>query len=125
VLNFKHVAAFAVAALAAAPFGARAAQAVQPPISQMQWRILGPALPEGRATQIAGADDDALLYYAGTAGGGAWKSTDGGVSWENITDSIHMASVGAIAVDSHNDKIVWIGGGETNPRNDVIPEGGL
>jgi photosystem II stability/assembly factor-like uncharacterized protein len=91
----------------------------------MQWRILGPALPEGRASSVVGVDDNALLYYAGTAGGGVWKSVDGGVSWENISDSIHLASVGAIAVDTHNDKIVWAGAGETNPRNDVIPESGL
>lgn len=124
-MKFKHVAALAIAALAAAPAGAAAAQTAQSPISQMQWRILGPALPEGRATAVVGADDNALLYYAGTAGGGAWKSVDGGASWENITDSIHLASVGAIAVDPHNDKIVWVGAGETNPRNDVIPEAGL
>ncbi len=82
-------------------------------------------MPEGRASAIVGSDTDPLLYYAGTAGGGVWKSIDGGTSWENISDSIGLASVGAIAVDPHNDRIVWAGAGETNPRNDVIPESGL
>ena len=36
-----------------------------------------------------------------------------------------VPAVGAIAVDPNDDRSVWVGGGETNPRNDVIPEGGL
>lgn len=91
----------------------------------MRWRILGPALPEGRATSVAGSNAHALLYYAGTAGGGVWKTTDGGASWQNVSDSIGLASVGAVAVDPADDQNVWAGAGETNPRNDVIPESGL
>lgn len=116
--------AIAAAALAAvlAPLSSAADER---PIAQMRWRILGPALPEGRATAISGSNADPLLYYAGTAGGGMWKTTDGGASWDNVSDSIGLASVGAIAVDPRNDQSVWAGAGETNPRNDVIPENGL
>jgi photosystem II stability/assembly factor-like uncharacterized protein len=95
------------------------------PVDQVHFRSIGPALPEGRATAVVGSNKNALLYYAGTAGGGAWKSTDGGASWQNITDPLHVASIGAIAVSAANDDDVWIGAGETNPRNDVIPERGL
>lgn len=101
------------------------ARADDRPIGQMRWRIIGPALPEGRATAVVGSDAHPLLYYAGTAGGGVWKSTDGGASWQNISDSIGLASVGALALDPANDQILWAGAGETNPRNDVIPEAGL
>lgn len=115
------------AALAAALMliGAAGKPPVKAPITQMQWRILGPALPEGRASVVVGSDSNPLLYYAGTAGGGVWKSIDGAQSWENVSDSIGLASVGALAVEPGNDKIVWAGAGETNPRNDVIPESGL
>ena len=108
--------------LALIPFGARADER---PVSQMRWRIIGPALPEGRATAVAGSNVHPLLYYAGTAGGGVWKTIDGGASWNNISDNIHVASVGAIAVDPNDDQTLWVGAGETNPRNDVIPEAGL
>lgn len=91
----------------------------------MRWRAIGPALPEGRASAITGSPTNALLYYAGTAGGGAWKTIDGGASWQNISDSIGVASVGAIAVGPADERVVWLGAGETNPRNDVIPETGL
>lgn len=82
-------------------------------------------MPEGRATAVVGSNAHPLLYYAGSAGGGVWKTTDGGASWDNVSDGIALASVGAIAVDPNDDRSVWVGGGETNPRNDVIPEGGL
>ena len=78
--------AIVVAALATllAPL---ASAADERPIAQMRWRILGPALPEGRATAVTGSNADPLLYYAGTAGGGIWKTTDGGASWQNVSDS--------------------------------------
>src|SRR5580692_4332557 len=85
------------------------ASADQRPIGQMRWRILGPALPEGRATAVSGSNAQPLLYYAGTAGGGAWKTTDGGASWQNVTDSIGLASIGAIAVAPGDGQDVWIG----------------
>ena len=95
------------------------------PIAQMRWRAIGPALPEGRATSVAGSNGHPLLYYAGTADGGVWKSVDGGTSWQNVSDLVHLSSVGAIAVDPNDDTDVWAGAGETNPRNDVVPESGL
>jgi len=106
----------------AAPIAARADER---PIAQMRWRAIGPALPEGRATAVVGSNTHALLYYAGTADGGVWKSVDGGTSWQNVSDFIHLSSVGAIAVSAADDADVWVGAGETNPRNDVIPESGL
>jgi len=102
-----------------------AVRADESPITEMRWRALGPALPEGRASAVVGSDQHALLFYAGTAGGGAWKSVDGGTSWQNISDVIHLSSIGAIAVAANDDQNVWVGAGETNPRNDVIPESGL
>lgn len=116
------LAAVGALALAAVPPIARADDR---PVDDMLWRVLGPALTEGRATAVVGTNDNAMLYYVGTAGGGAWKTTDGGASWLNITDTIHVASVGAVAVNPRNDNDVWVGAGETNPRNDVIPESGL
>ena len=66
----------------------------------MRWRSIGPALPEGRASAVVGSNAHALLYYAGTADGGVWKSVDGGTAWQNISDFIHFGSVGTIAVQT-------------------------
>lgn len=71
---------------------------------------------------MVGANDDPQLYYAGGAGGGVFRSDDGGVSWEPVFDKEEVAPIGAIALAPHDDDDVWVGTGESNPRNDV--EGG-
>ncbi|MDE2483117.1 MAG: hypothetical protein KGN02_13135 [bacterium] len=122
-MNARMLAASAcLCALALIPHAARADDR---PVAQMRWRAIGPALPEGRATSVVGSDANPLLYYIGSAGGGAWKTIDGGLSWTNITDAIHVASVGAVAVNPNDDRDVWLGAGETNPRSDVIQDAGL
>jgi len=45
-----------------------------------QWISLGPTNGAGRATAIAFPANVAGTAYVGTAGGGVWKTTDGGVS---------------------------------------------
>ena len=42
-----------------------------------------------------GSNVHPLIYYAGSADGGVWKSVDGGTSWQNVSDLIHLSSVGA------------------------------
>lgn len=85
----------------------------------LQYRSIGPAISGGRVTSTAGSDRDAMLYYAGAAGGGVWKSADGGVSWASVWENQPWGAVGAIAIDPRNDANVWVGAGEANPRNDV------
>ena len=88
----------------------------------LQYRAIGPAIPGGRATAAVGSDRDPLLYYAGGAGGGVFKSVDGGASWRAVFDRERVAPIGAIAISPRDDADVWIGTGESNTRNDV--EGG-
>ena len=85
----------------------------------MHYRSIGPAVSGGRVTSVAGSDRDAMLYYAGAAGGGVWKSTNGGLSWKSVWQHGSLGAIGAVAIDSQRDETVWAGTGETNPRNDV------
>ncbi len=85
----------------------------------MRARQIGPALMSGRITDIEGHPKDSRIIYIGTAGGGVWKSTDGGVIFKPIFDK-HIQSIGAVAVDPKNpDKVVWVGTGEVWTRNSV------
>lgn len=52
----------------------------------MQWRNIGP-LGGGRSLAVYGVTNDPLTYYMGTVEGGLWKTTDGGVTWNNMTDA--------------------------------------
>ncbi|MGC1312495.1 MAG: hypothetical protein WA857_09640 [Candidatus Acidiferrum sp.] len=77
---------------------------------------------------ITGVPGNANLYYAGTVGGGIWKSTDEGLEWKNISDGKlpgPSPSIGAIAVAPSNPKIIYAGTGESDIRNDMIPGDGM
>lgn len=87
--------------------------------ANLLWREAGPAVAGGRVTSVAGSARDPNLYYLGAAGGGVWKSTDGGAVWEPVFDHEGVGAIGAVAIDPSNDETVWVGTGESNPRNDV------
>ena len=65
----------------------------------MKARSIGPAGMSGRVTAIDVVLDDPSIIYIGTASGGLWKSTSGGIDWEPIFDDQPVASIGALAID--------------------------
>ncbi|HEY4441936.1 MAG TPA: hypothetical protein VGN14_15870, partial [Candidatus Elarobacter sp.] len=91
----------------------------------LSYRAIGPAIAGGRTTAVAGSDVDPAVYYAGGAGGGVFKSVDGGFSWRPVFDQQDVAPVGAIAVAPRNPNDVWVGTGEANPRNTVEEGAGI
>jgi photosystem II stability/assembly factor-like uncharacterized protein len=80
-------------------------------------RSIGPAGMSGRVTAIDVDLRDPDVLYVGTASGGLWKSTSGGVAWTPLFDRQPVASIGAVAVDPRNPDVIWVGTGEGNPRN--------
>lgn len=89
------------------------------PMAALQWRNLGPAVAGGRLAAVAGSDRDPALVYIGSAGGGVWKSTDGTTNWTPVFDAQDVGSIGAVAIAPNDPSDVWVGSGESNPRNDV------
>ena len=63
----------------AVTIGAGQASPIAPSLyGQLRWRHIG---PEGnRVSAVAGVPGDPLVYYAGSASGGIFKTTDGGAS---------------------------------------------
>jgi photosystem II stability/assembly factor-like uncharacterized protein len=93
--------------------------------SGLTWRSLGPARG-GRSIAAAGTDARPNEYWFGAVGGGAWKSTDGGTTWTPMTDGkITSSSIGAIGVCEANPDIVYIGGGESEIRGNIIMGDGM
>ena len=82
-------------------------------------RNIGPGGMSGRITSIDVVNSDSDIMYVGTASGGLWKSTSGGVTWEPIFNDQVTASVGAVAIQQSNPDVIWIGTGEGNPRNSL------
>src|SRR5579864_7550821 len=85
----------------------------------LSWRQLGPAQAGGRVAAVAGTDDDPQLYYFGSAGGGVFKSTNGGLQWTDVWPHDSVGAIGAVAIAPHHPNVVWAGTGEAAPRNDA------
>ncbi|MGA8575201.1 MAG: hypothetical protein WB609_05845 [Candidatus Cybelea sp.] len=93
--------------------------------AHLEYREIGPAISGGRSPAVAGSNRDPFLYYAGGAGGGVFKTTDGGASWRPVFDTQPAAPVGAIAIAPQDDRDVWVGTGESNPRNTIESGNGI
>ncbi|HLF46933.1 MAG TPA: hypothetical protein VI548_10940, partial [Chitinophagaceae bacterium] len=90
----------------------------------MEARILGPGTMSGRITAIEGVNADGKTIYIGTAGGGIWKTTNAGASFKPVFDK-YCQSIGALAIDQKNPRIIYAGTGESNMRNSVSIGDGL
>ena len=96
------------------PFGQ-----ADPISSGLAWRCIGPPRG-GRVVAVAGDPTNAMTFYLGACAGGVWKTTDGGVYWENVSDGyFRSATVGALAVAQSDPNVIYAGMGETTIRTDV------
>jgi len=88
-------------------------------LHSLQWRLIGP-FRGGRVVAVAGDPVHTQVFYFGSTGGGIWKTTDGGIIWENVSDGFFKrASVGAIAVSTSDPNVIYAGMGETTIRGNV------
>lgn len=91
----------------------------------MRARHIGPALMSGRISDLELHPTNDRVVYVGAAGGGVWKSTNGGATFNPIFDE-YCQSIGAVEIDPSNpDNVVWVGTGETWTRNSVTVGDGL
>jgi photosystem II stability/assembly factor-like uncharacterized protein len=118
----RFVATLLATAFAMAPIAVPAASgsASEKLLSKMEWRLVGPYIG-GRVVAVAGVSDQPNTFYMGGVQGGVWKTENAGNSWDNISDGkmgTVSNSIGAIAVAPSNDKIIYVGTGESDPRGD-------
>lgn len=91
----------------------------------LEARHIGPALMSGRIIDIENHPTNARIIYIGAAGGGVWKSNDGGATFNPIFDK-HSQSIGAVKLDPKDpDNVIWVGTGEIWTRNSVSIGDGL
>lgn len=91
----------------------------------MTARQIGPALMSGRINDIEMHPTNPRIMYIGAAGGGVWKTTDGGATFSPIFDD-YVQSIGVVTLDPKDpDNTIWVGTGETWTRNSVSIGNGL
>jgi len=86
--------------------------------SSLEYRLIGP-FRGGRSGTVAGVPGEPNLYYFGATGGGVWRTTDGGRTWENISDGYFGGSIGAVEVAQSDHNVIYVGGGEQTVRGNV------
>ena len=81
--------------------------------NSLEWRCVGP-FRGGRVVAVAGDVSNPVVFYFGCAGG-VWKTNDGGMYWENVSDGFFKTSaVGAIAVSESDPNVIYVGMGESS-----------
>lgn len=95
-------------------------------ISGLPARNIGSAQMSGRIAAVdAIVEDGRTTVFAGSASGGVWKSVNGGSTFKPVFDDQAVQSIGAVAIDPHNSKNVWVGTGESWVRNSVSVGDGI
>ena len=90
-----------------------------PYLNTLLWRCIGPPRG-GRVVAVAGDPQNSQIFYFGAAAGGIWKTEDGGLFWENVSDGfLESSAVGALTVANSDSNVIYAGMGESTIRIDV------
>lgn len=88
-------------------------------LADFAWRSIGPGSSSGRIVDVESLDDDPRFVIVASASGGVWKSENAGTTFTPIFDRYATGSIGDVAVHQKDRRIIWVGTGEANNRNDV------
>jgi hypothetical protein len=88
-------------------------------LSGFSWRSIGPGSASGRIVDVESLDTDPRFVLVASASGGVWKSENGGTTFKAIFDRYATGSIGDVAVHQRDPRLIWVGTGEANNRNDV------
>ena len=123
-MPFQHRTTSLLAALALVlPVPTQAQTSSTELLSPLGFRHIG--VVGNRIASVASVAGNPLVYYAGAASGGLWKTEDGGIRWRPLFDDLDVHSVGALAVSLSDAQIVWAGTGEPHIRSNVTVGDGV
>ncbi len=100
---------------------------LQPPTwpADRQWESMGPTNIGGRLTSLAVHPGQPDVLWVGAAGGGVWKTEDGGATWKSLWHEQDSLNVGAVAVDPNAPEVVYAATGEADLSADSYPGVGV
>jgi photosystem II stability/assembly factor-like uncharacterized protein len=91
----------------------------------LKYRLVGPSRG-GRVTTVTGVPSQPRTFYMGVASGGLFRTTDGGQSWQPLTDGqVPLGSTGAVDVALSDPKVIYLGTGSDDVRSNVSTGRGI
>lgn len=91
----------------------------------IKFRSIGPAITGGRVVDFAVNPNDHSEYYVAVGHGSLWKTINHGTTFDPVFDGQQSQSIGVVVIDPTNTNIVWVGTGENDNQNNVIPGDGV
>ncbi len=93
----------------------------------LNWIERGPGNISGRTRGIVVdvSDPTTRTWFAGSVGGGVWKTTDAGFTWENKTNNLPNLSTSVIVQSKSNPDVLYCGTGEGFSNSDAINGSGI
>src|SRR6202050_3810237 len=80
-------------------------------LKNLKFRNIGPATMGGRTDDFAVVESDPRIIYAGTAGGGLFKTINGGITWQAVFENEPNPSIGDVTLAPSNPSIAYVGTG--------------
>ena len=93
----------------------------------IEWIMRGPSNVGGRTRGLLIDPDDPtyMTWYAGSATGGAWKTTDGGQTWTCLTNDLPLQATTTLAMAKSNTNVIYMGSGESFDGSMYTTGGGV
>lgn len=93
----------------------------------VEWKERGPANVGGRTRGliVSAADPTQKTWYAGSVGGGVWKTTDEGSAWTNLTPDLPNLATTTLAQCKQYPQVIYAGTGEGFFNSDAINGDGI
>ncbi len=91
----------------------------------LAWKSIGPTFCGGRIVDIEGYEKRPDKIWAAAATGGLWMTEDRGRTWRSSFEQEATASIGDIAVSQGDERLVWLGSGESNAQSQSFPGCGV
>ncbi len=101
-----------------------------PPLAGLQtgqgrWTALGPTNVGGRTRSLLIHRTDPRILWAGSVGGGIWRSTDSGQTWRPVDDMMANLAVTCMVMDPREPAVLYAGTGEGFYSVDALRGAGI
>lgn len=89
------------------------------------WQPLGPGNIGGRTRVLRFHPSNPNIMFVAGVAGGLWKTTNGGTSWQPLTDLGPNLAIVSMAIDANNPLRMWVGTGEGVFNGDAVRGAGI